>query len=217
MNITDIFVVTTTVDGKSIIGTGNSNVNGNGAKTRNLPPILNIPSVIDELNIEEIGCNAFMGLYVIKEITISNGIKKINNHAFANLHNLENVVIPPSVTYIGDHSFHCYNTTVSQVDAQPIDRTGKGTLTVTFLPDSQISFIDSKSICRKLYIKIYFLGKKSPKYNVNPFYSEVCISIKVYSSTVSRFCGIKTISYCTVSCKRRNNQMILFVIALIDK
>ena len=94
MNITDIFVVTTTVDGKSIIGTGNSNVNGNGAKTRNLPPILNIPSVIGELNFEE--------------ITISNGIKKINNHAFANLHNLENIVIPPSVTYIGDHSFHCY-------------------------------------------------------------------------------------------------------------
>ena len=135
------------VNGKWIIGTNNTGTKSGLKDWSTLGSILNIPSVIDGNNIEEIGKHAFYSCKVIEEIIIGDGIKKINQWAFAHLLNLRRIVIPSSVEFIGNNGIHCYNETAQSIYGESApETTGKGNIVVTFLPDSKISFIGSFGI-----------------------------------------------------------------------
>ena len=49
------------------------------------------------------------------------------------------------------------------------------------------------AITRKEHIVIIYHGKVAPKYGENPFYREVILSVKVYSTYLHSFCGLRTI------------------------
>ena len=202
--MTDNFVVTS-INGIWIIGNNKTSSTGpNGVKNTDLlGSILYVPSIIDSHKIEEIGCYAFFRCINLIEVVIENGIKQINKCAFSDNTNLERVTIPASVEFLGNSAIHCYNYTLFKENSKlsSIEYTAKGLITVVFMPDSQISYLETQCISRKERVIIYYLGKKTPKYNDNPFYKSFCKSVKIYANYVNKFGDTKTIRSCSLRAK----------------
>ena len=202
------------INGKWIIGDNTTSSMNGLSDLSTLGPILNIPSIIDGHNIEEIGLRAFFKCTKIEEINIENGIKQINERSFSYCTNLKSIVIPPSVEFIGYCGIHCYNETAQSIyGANSRKATAQGTLVVTFLSGSKIAFIGNSGISRKENIIIYFMGKQNPLNNGDPVKKLLLSSVKVYAPYVPSFLGIKTIGYKITQCqfKRPSSHNILFV------
>lgn len=205
------------ISGKWIIGTDNTTNSKNGLKDwSSLGSILNIPSVIDGHNIEEIGNHAFFGCTGIEEVVIGNGIKQINEWCFSYCENLKSIVIPSSVEFIGYCSIHCYNgTAASKYGPSTRECTTEGTLIVTFLPDSKISFIGGSGISRKENIIIYYFGRNKHVTGSGSFGISYITSLKVYSPYVSRFIGIRTYGLKLTRCLQRKMTSVLLNIVIV--
>ena len=91
----DVNLKYTVVDGKAVI-TG-------FADTQDT--IISIPSTIDSLPVSAIADNAFAGIEVLNDVTISEGIVSIGKSAFANCRNLRYITFPQSLTSIGEKAF----------------------------------------------------------------------------------------------------------------
>ena len=209
------------INGKWIIGTDNKTTARNGLTDwSKLETKLIIPSVINDQFIEEIGYYAFYNCPIIEEVIIDDGIKQINQIAFAHCRNLKSVVIPPSVEFIGYCGIHSYNTTAADIHgSDAIQTSSKGTLVVTFLPDSRISFIGDFGISRKENIIIHYLGRMNPVHGSKPFGDKKASKVKIYSPFVHHFLGIKASCYkCTQQGKIRtiNHFMIIAIIIFIS-
>ena len=206
------------IEGKNIIGLNNSISKRNGLiNWTDLGPILNIPSFINNVKIDEISNYAFYNSSEIEEVNIGNGIRQINKYSFAHCHNLKSFVIPPSIGFIGHAGIHCYNESAEYAGKISRDCTSKGTLIVTFLPESKVYFIDDFGISRKEDIVIYYMGKNTLLPILNVFGNGLFSSVKVYSPYVASFIGKKTIRSNITKCgsKRRNNVGIFFAIMLM--
>ena len=205
------------INGKWIIGDNTTETMNGLSNWSTLGPILNIPSIIDGHNIEEIGYHAFFKCTKIEEINIENGIKQINERGFSFLTNLKSIVIPPSVEFIGYCGIHCYNETAQSIyGANSRKATAQGTLVVTFLSGSKIAFIGNSGISRKENIIIYFLGKSKPQFLTNPLVLNLITSVKVYSPFVKQFLGVKTHNFkCTLPPQKRSNRPNLLLSMII--
>ena len=203
--MTDNFVISF-INNTWIIGKNNlTSSNPNGIKDISLlGTYLYVPSIINGHRIEEIGCYAFFRCTKRKEVVIETGIKQLNKCSFSDNTNLQLITIPASVEFLGINSIHCYNRSLALENGNlpSIEYTGKGLLTVVFLPDSQIGYLNSGCIARKERVIIYYLGRKSPKYSNDPFYKKVCKSIKIYAHYVKQFGDTKVISNYTQSTKQ---------------
>ena len=89
--------------------------------------VVEVPSVIDEMEIYGITSNAFAGK-PIKSVKISEGIQYIADYAFEGCNELESVSIPSSVNYIGEYAFaECkYLRTVTFEQKSKLTKLNKG-------------------------------------------------------------------------------------------
>ena len=213
--MTDNFVVSL-IDNKYIIGSNNLTTQPNrqrGVKDASLlGSYLYIPSIINNSKIEEIGCYAFFRCECLEKVVIENGIKQINRGAFSDNTNLQHVTIPASIEFLGYLAIHCYNISLRlENNSLPLSAyTTKGTLTVVFMPDSQIGYLSSQIISRKEKIVIYYLGRKSPLYSPDPFDT----NITIYAPHVQRFGGVKVKRHCTLRMKYSQSYSVSLFIAI---
>ena len=184
--------VVSEVDGRYSIGTGVTNTK-TGLHEWGEYKKLVIPSIIDGKKIEEISLYAFYAYTCLEEVIISDGIKEIKTYAFGHCENLNNVIISPSVERIEKCGIHCLNHTLFSNNSNTNTKllTSSGVITITFLPKSNLKYLEQYAISRKENIVIYFLGYSSPQSHSNPFYKEYLNSITVYSSHVKYFGGIR--------------------------
>ena len=205
------------VNGKWIIGSDNETTKKNGLTDWNtLGSILNIPSVINGHKIDELGRYAFYNCQKIEEINIGDGIKQIGERCFSHCPNVRSIIIPPSVKFIGYCGIHCYNESAAKIyGTSSRESTGEGVIIITFLPESKISYIDNLGISRKENIIIYYFGRLKPLHKKDPVGKSSLTSIKIYAPFVTRFLGMKTLSYKLTSCQRRKNtSLLIFFIAI---
>ena len=197
------------INGVRMYGT-NKTSNYNGVVNWKLiGPKLVLPSSLDGNKITEVGQYAFCGCNYLKELHISDGIKAIHSHAFAYCPNLTTVIVSPTVEFLYYCAFHAYNRSRTEIF------TSEGTMTVTFLANSMIKYIDKYAITRKEHIVIIYHGKVAPKYGENPFYREVILSVKVYSTYLHSFCGLRTILLKTNYSKGRITPALLIIEVII--
>ena len=204
------------IGGKWIVGDNTTTPKNGIFDSTALEPILNIPSVINGKNIDEIGYYAFVRCDILEEVIIGDGIKQINKRSFNECPNLKSFVIPPSIEFIGEMGIHTYNSSEHDKNSScTIECTGLGTLVITILPNSKLSFVGDHGISRKEKMIIYFFGRRSPMFNSDPFGIKSIKEMKIYAPYTKRFLGMKTIHVQFTQCqrKRSNNNVfhILFV------
>ena len=190
-----------------IIGTNKSQPHNAISDVSLLTPSLVIPSTIDGHHIEEIGYAAFWRLSILEEVFISDSIKIIRERAFSDCYNLKSVVIPSSIELIENMGIHCYNLTLQITEGDELDNnmyTAKGTLNVTFLPNSRFLQLLGGSITRKENINIYYYGHTAPFCKSDPFASSVSKSVKIIAPYIPRLCGYKTIHPNSCQAKKRS-------------
>ena len=212
--MTENFVVEY-VNNTWIIGT-NLTTGGNGVKNPLLlTSTLTIPSVIDGHQIEQIGQYAFYQCSVIEEIFLSNSIRVINRYSFGSLENLKTIVIPPSVQIIGYAGIHTYNVSLYRINnTLPNEKfVSHGVLNITFLPHSQIKFIDYAGMSRKENIIVNYFDKGFISCG-DIFMSHLHPNVKIYAPYTSRFCNYRTIYQRT--CKAKNLLFFPSVITLFE-
>ena len=201
--MTENFVVKY-VNSTWMIGT-NLSTSGNGVKNRSLlTSTLTIPSVIEGHQIEEIGQLAFYQCSVIEEVFLSNSIRVINRYAFADLENLKTFVIPPSIQIIGYAGIHAFNRSLHHIDNSLSDEkyVSNGVMNITFLPNSQIKFIDSAGISRKKNIIVNYYDKSLFSCG-DIFISKYHPNVKIYAPYAAHFCNYPTIYQRTCKVKNR--------------
>jgi len=205
------------VDGKWIIGSNNKTTSRDGLTNwGTLGSILDIPSVINGHRIDEIGNYAFSNSKEIENIVIGNGIKQINHYSFNYCINLKSVIIPSSVEFIGKAAINCYNLSADILYGQSSrECTSQGTVVVTILPESKLSYVNTMFVSRIENIVIYYFGKKHVSYASNPYGESVITSIKVYSPYVSRFVGLRTLGYRPTQYQKRRINHTLFVMIFL--
>jgi len=208
------------INDKWIIGTNSTyNVRNGLTNWSSLGPILVIPSVIDNHIIDEIGTFAFYNCQEIEEVFIGNGIKQINERGFSYCLNLRSIIIPPTIEIIGKFGIHCCNMSSEGLYGTYNEKnTGRGTLIVTFLHESRISYVGFYGISRKENIIIYFLGKTHPFGDPDPFAKSMVSSVNVYAPFVSRFLKTRTLRYSATQCnqKKLNKLSILYIIIYLE-
>ena len=206
----DSNLVVTYLSNKYIIGTNVSSVNGNAVIDKSkLPNKIVIPSNLNDHNIDEIGCSAFLNIENIVEIEICNGIRFIREHAFENLPNLVSVRIPESVEFIGRAGFNAWNNSALGSSI--------GTLIIAFSPNSKLNFLDTRAIGRKYTLIIYFWDKCSLiSYNDDPLFKESAKSIKIYAPRCKYFVGFRTkrLNSCASNIKGTNNRVLIMVLLI---
>ena len=197
------------INGKWIIGSNNTKSMDGLKDWSKIGPSLKIPSIIDGHKIEEIGNMAFYRCTILEDVIIEDGIKQINANGFQDCRNLKSVIIPASIEFIGNHAIHAFNTSSGG--------TSIGTLVVTFMPNSRLSYVETYGIARKETIIIHYYGKRMPKYNNNPLSKFVIKEVKVFAPYVPKFLGEKTINMRITHCGTRNTKItsVLFVCIMI--
>ena len=95
------------VDGDYVVDPKNNSM---VAYTNYYTENLVVPSSIAGVNIEEIDYQAFIGHYNLKNVTLTEGLKRINADAFSHCYNLESVTIPSTVESINASAFYGVDT-----------------------------------------------------------------------------------------------------------
>ena len=116
---------------------------------------------------------------------------------------MRSVVIPPSVEFIGSAAVNAYNYTLVKLnpDLENIAYVSEGTMTITFLPNSKIQYIDNYGFCRKKNIIINFYDKKQFSCHRDIFLSNCDPHYEIYAPYTSKFCHYKTNTVYQQTCK----------------